>query len=100
MADKKEPSGFEKTILSDLRNAWRLLEDFAIEYRDFEGCNLAILHINEAMSWEVVRDLKKMAGLIVKIRKICVRGKADKKVMEHIENVDVLLRKALSEIEN
>jgi hypothetical protein len=100
MASKNESTGYRETILSELQRAWRRLGDLAVEYRDFEGCNRAILHINEATSWEVVRDLKKMAGLIGEIRKICTRGKADKKVMEQIENVDGILERTLSEIED
>jgi len=54
----QEPTEHEKTILSDLQGAWQVLRDSVVEAAGFEGWDRAIFHIDEAMSWEVVRNLR------------------------------------------
>ena len=50
----EEPTGYEKTILSDLQGTWMVLRDSVVNTRGFEGWDRALFHIDEAMSWEVV----------------------------------------------
>ena len=80
----KEPTGYEKTILSDLQGAWALLKGSVVEFWGFEGCDRALYHIDEAICWEVVRNLKKMGPLIVITRNICAQGKALDDVLDSI----------------
>lgn len=54
------PTGYEKTILSDLQGAWSLLRDSVVDTAGFEGWDRAIFHIDEAINWETVRTLKRM----------------------------------------
>ncbi len=98
MAISKESTRYEKTVLSDLQEAWEKLRDSVFRYSDFEGCNLAVLRINEAMSWEVVRDIKRMGPLLAEIGEVCARGNADEEIRENIGKVDAILRKALPEV--
>ena len=96
----KEPTGYEKTILSDLQGAWILLRDSVVDTGGFEGWDRAIFHIDEAMSWDTVRNLKRMPPLLLIIRNICIQGNAPKEVLENIQNLDEILKELLSEIPN
>jgi hypothetical protein len=53
-----QPTGYEKTILSDLQGAWSLLRDSVVDAAGFKGWDRALFHIDEAMSWETVQNLK------------------------------------------
>ena len=96
----EEPTGYEKTILSDLQGAWSILRDTVVDSGGFEDWDRVIFHIDEAMSWESVRNLKRMPPLLLIIRNICAQGKAPEEVLENIQQVDAILIEVLSEIEN
>ena len=96
----EEPTGYEKTILSDLQGSWSLLRDSVVGSSGFEGWDRAIFHIDEAMSWETVRNLKRMPPLLLIIRNICTQGKAPQEVLENIQELDEILKEVLSEIPN
>ena len=96
----EEPSGYEKTILSDLQGAWCLLRDSVSDTGGFEGWDRVLFHIDEAMSWETVRNLKRMPPLLLIIRNICTQSKAPKEVIENIQNIDEILKEVLSEFQN
>jgi len=100
MALVQEPTGYEKTILSELQGAWSLLRESVVEAAGFKGWDRAIFHIDEAMSWETVRNLKRMPPLLLIIRNICKQGKAPDEVLEGIREVDEILKEVLSEIPN
>jgi hypothetical protein len=92
-----EPTGYEKTILSDLQGAWGVLRDSVVDAAGFEGWDRALFHIDEAMSWESVRNLNRMPPLLLIIRNICIQGKAPQEVLENIQGVDQILKRVLSE---
>jgi hypothetical protein len=94
----QEPTGYEKTILSDLQGAWSVLRESVVEASGFEGWDRAIFYIDEAMSWEVVRNLKKMPSLVLIIRNICLQGKAPQEVKDNIQEVDEILKEVLDQI--
>ena len=96
----EESSGYEKTILSDLQGAWSILRDSIVDAAGFEGWDRALFHIDEAMSWESVRNLKRMPPLLLIIRNLCVQGKARQDVLENIQDVDEILKEVLSEFQN
>jgi hypothetical protein len=100
MAFVQESTGYEKTILSDLQGAWGLLRTSVVEAAGFEGWDRAIFHIDEAMSWESVRNLRRMPPLLLIIRNICVQGKAPEEVLESIREVDEVLKEVLTEFIN
>ena len=45
-----EPTGYEKTILSDLQSAWQSLRGEVADNSGFVGWERALFHIDEAMS--------------------------------------------------
>ena len=92
-----EQTGYEKTILSDLQGAWILLRDSVVETGGFEGWDRVLFHIDEAMSWETVRNLDRMSPLLLIIRNLCSQGKAPGEIMENIENVNDILQEVLQE---
>jgi len=93
----QEPTGYEKTILSDLQGAWSVLRDSVVDAAGFEGWDRALFHIDEAISWESVRNLKRMPPLLLIIRNICIQGKTPQEVLENIQDVDQILKEVLSE---
>ena len=56
----QEPTHYEKTILSDLQGAWGLLRDEVVNEHAGKDCSRRLFYIDEAMSWESVRNLKHM----------------------------------------
>lgn len=96
----QEPTGYEKTILSDLQGAWTLLRTSVVEAAGFDGWDRAIFHIDEAMSWENVRNFRRMPPLLLIIRNICTQGKAPEEVLENIREVEEVLKEVLSEFTN
>ena len=97
MAFPTEPSGYEKTILSDLQGAWDVLREAIVEAAGFNGWDRVVFHIDEAMSWETVRNLDRMPPLLLMIRNLCVQGKAPHEVMEALQNVTDVLEETLQE---
>ena len=94
----EEPTGYEKTILSDLQGAWILLRESIVDAAGFEGWDRVLFHIDEAMSWEVVRDLRQMPPLLLMIRNICLHGQAPQGVTDNIQYVDDVLKEVLADI--
>ena len=80
----EESTGYEKTILSDLQGAWSVLRDSVADAAGFEGWDRTIFHIDEAMSWESVHNLKQMLPLLLIIRNLCTQGNAAEDVLENI----------------
>jgi hypothetical protein len=87
-----EPSGYEKTILSDLKGAWECLHETVVEHAGFEGWDRIVFHIDEAMSWETVRHLERMEPLVVLIRNLAIQGNAPGEVIEDIDEVTDILK--------
>jgi len=86
-----EPTGYEKTILSDLQGAWGCLRDAVVEQAGFPGWDRMLFHIDEAMSWETVRHLERMGPLVVLIRNLAVQGQAAEEIMELLEDINDIL---------
>ena len=97
MAFPTELTGYEKTILSDLQGAWTVLRESVVDTKGFDGWDRVLFHIDEAMSWEMVRNLDQMPPLLLIIRNLCFQGKAPREVMENIEDVNDILKEVLHE---
>jgi len=83
----KEPTHYEKTALSDLQGAWSVLRDTVVENFGFPNSDKIIFHIDEAMSWECVRDLNRMYPLINLIHNLAKQNEAPESVLEAIIEV-------------
>ena len=93
-----EPSGYEKTILSDLQGAWSLLRETVVEHTSFTGWDRVLFHTDEAMSWETVRHLERMEPLLVLIRNLSIQGDAPEEVIDRIDEVADILKEVYQAI--
>lgn len=93
-----EPTGYEKTILSDLQRARGVLRESVVNSAGFEGWDRALFHIDEAMSWETVRNLRLMPPLLLVIRNLCLQGTAPDEVVQNIDDVNEVMTEALEEL--
>lgn len=87
MAFMKEQTSVVKTALSDLQGAWQNLRDEVVRRHPFQDSERLLFQIDEAMSWEAVRDLKYMRKTLLIIRNIAVHTGAPSEVTESIEDV-------------
>lgn len=92
-----EPKAYEKTALSDLQGAWECFRATLIGQAGFEGWERLLFHTNEAMSWESVRHLERMASLVVLIRNLAIQNKAPPRVLEEIEEISEILADILND---
>ncbi len=95
MSFETEPTGYEKTILSELQGAWQVLRDEVAEQAGFPGWDRALFHIDEAMSWESVRNLQTMHKSLVLVRNILGQEGVPEIVNEHLEVVNDLMTETL-----
>ncbi len=89
-----EPTGYEKTALSDLQGAWINLRDEVVENFGFQDSDKLLRHVDEAMSWESVRDLEKMKSTLLLIQNITAQTAAPDEVREWVHDV----RESLDEV--
>ena len=83
----KEPSGYTKTVLSDVQGAWQNLRDTVVESHPFPESQRLLFHIDEGMSWENVRNLDNMRKALLLIRNIALQSQVPDEVIEWIETV-------------
>jgi len=95
-----EQTGYTKTALSDLQGAWGNLRDAVAENFGFPDSDKLPFHIDEAMSWESVRNLDAMKNASIVIQNIALQSGAPDDVIEWIEDVHVALDEALKSIAN
>jgi len=90
-----EPSGYEKTVLSELQGAWQILRDEVAEQAGFPDWDRALFHIDEAMSWESVRNLQHMHKSLVLVRNLLGQDEVPVTVKESLEVVNDLMNETL-----
>ena len=95
-----EPSGYQKTIVSDLQGAWGNLREAGVENAGFEDWDRILFHVDEAMSWESVRDLDRMKSTLTVIRNIAAQTEIPDAPAHWIQEVSSILDKVLEKIRN
>ena len=100
MSFYQEPTHYEKTILSDLQGAWEVLGEEVIKEQASKDCSQLLFHINEAMSWESVRNLNQMKNTFVLVQSIAQQKNVSDEIMELIEEVRDALYEVLNEIQH
>jgi len=93
-----EPTGYEKTILSELRGAWQCLRNEVADNPGFDGWERALLHIDEAMSWESVRNLHQMRRTLTLVRNILQQAAIPDTIGECLEVVSELMDETLDDL--
>ena len=92
-----EPNAYEKTALSDLQGAWECLRATLVAQAGFEGWDRLLFHTDEAMSWETVCHLERMAPLVVLIRNLAIQHQAPPQILEEIEEIAEILADRLND---
>jgi hypothetical protein len=87
MSFYQEPTHYEKTIISDLQGSWENLREAVVKEHEAKDCSQLLFHIDEAMSWESVRNLNHMKDTFVLIQSIAQQIKVSDEIMEWIEYV-------------
>jgi hypothetical protein len=82
-----EPTSYEKTALSDLQGAWISLRDAVVDSFGFPDSDKLLFHIDEAMSWESVRNLERMKSTLLLVQNIITQLDAPEVIQECFENV-------------
>jgi hypothetical protein len=94
MAFITEPTGYEKTAISDLQGSWGNLRDAVVDNFGFTDSDKLIFHINEAMSWESVRNLQRMKSTLLLVQNIATQTEAPPEVVGWVDDV----RESLDEV--
>lgn len=94
----EEPYFFQKTIISDLQGAWMLLREAVVEAFPFPESERLLFHVDEAMSWESVRDLEKMKKTLLLIRNIANQNQAPERIMICLKEVRVIFEEVMESI--
>ena len=92
-----EPDGYGKTILSDLQGAWGNLRAVVSEAHPFPESRRLLFHIDEATSWESVRDLDKMRAALLLVRNLATQN-APAEIVACVTDVSEILDEVLAEI--
>ena len=95
-----EPTGYEKTIISDLQGAWENLREAVVDDAGFEEWERILFHIDEAMSWESVRDIERMQSTFMVIRNIAVKAKIPDTLTHWLQEFSMILDNVLKRIAN
>ena len=76
-----ESTEFQKTALSDLQGACINLRETVVENYGFDGSNKLLVHIDEAMSWEAVRNLTIMKNELLLLSNIANQHQAPEDIL-------------------
>lgn len=87
MSFETEPTGYEKTALSELQGSWGNLRSVVVENFGFPDSDNLLFHIDEAMSWESVRNLKQMKSTLLLVQNIIAQTESPKEVIEWADDV-------------
>jgi len=93
-----EPTGYEKTAISDLQGSWGNLRDAVVENFGFPDSDRLLFHINEAMSWESVRDINIMRKTFLLVQNIAIQAHAPEEVIEWVDDVRETIGEAVAAI--
>lgn len=95
-----EPTGYEKTVLSDLQGAWQCLRDEVADNPGFSGWDKVLFHIDQTMNWESVRNLRQMNRSLLLVRNLIQQNDAPDDVLEYLSSVDELMAETLESLDN
>ena len=82
-----EPTGYEKKALSELQGSWSNLRRAVVENFGFPDSDKLLFHIDEAMSWESVRNLKEMKSTLLLVQNIIAQTESPEEVIEWVNDV-------------
>ena len=83
-----EPTLYKRTAVADLQGAWEVFRASLVETLEnggFPGSDRALLHTDQAMCWDTVRNLDAMDDLLLIVRNLCLQGGVPSEVRENLE---------------
>ena len=93
-----EPSSYEKTALSDLQGAWISFREAVVKDFGFPDSDKLSFHIDEAMSWESVRNLERMKSALLLVQNIISQSDAPEEIVQCLGDVRESLEEVFSAI--
>ena len=94
MGFQTEPTSYAKTAQSDLQGAWINLREAVVDNYGFPDSGKLLFHIDEAMSWESVRNLERMKSTLLLVQNIISQSDTPEEIKESVGNV----RESLEEV--
>ena len=70
-----------------MQGAWTNLRDEVVESFGFPELDKLLFHIDEAMSWKSVRDLKKMKSTLLLVQNIIAQASSPEEVIYWVGEV-------------
>lgn len=83
----QEPTGYGKTALSDLQGAWQNLRESVVDAWPFPECDRLLVHIDEGMGLESVRNLESMKKTLLLIHNIAAKPDVPEEIREWVKVV-------------
>ena len=87
MGFESEPHSYSKTAISDLQGAWQCLRSEVVDHFGFDGSDKLLCHIDEAMSWESVRNFEKMKSSLLIVSNIIAQSDPPEDIPELLQSV-------------
>lgn len=94
----KEETSYSKTVLSDLQGAWGNLRTAVVDDFGFPHSDKLLFQIDEAMSWESVRNLDYMKKVFIVIKNISLQNQVPNDVTECITMIEEDMEEVFSAI--
>ena len=91
-----EPTSYAKTAISDLQGAWISLRDAVVDDFGFPYSDKLLFHIDEAMSWESVRNLNRMKSTLLLVQNIISQSDTTGEIKECLVGVKESLEEVFS----
>jgi hypothetical protein len=82
-----------------LQGSWLLLRKAVVNEHQTKDCSRLLFHIDEAMSWESVRNLEHMKDTFILIQSIAQQTGISDETIKLIENIRDILYEVLHEIQ-
>ena len=87
MGFEPEPTSYIRTAISDLQGAWQCLRAEVVDNFGFADSDTLLLHIDEAMSWEAVRDFEKMKSALLIVGNLIAQSNPPGDIPELLQSV-------------
>ena len=89
----EEPTHYDKTVISDLQGSWENLRATVVERHPFQESERLLFHVDEAMSWESVRNFNQMRKTLFLIQNLCNADAIPTEVTEWVDEVFNILKR-------
>ena len=78
-----------------MQGSWQNLRNAVVEHAGFTGWERVLLHIDEGMSWEWVRNFRYMSQRLLLVRNLLMQGAAPDEVAFWLEDVSRVMDEVL-----